>query len=351
VLLAHAGLGEVPAALTPSRLLTAWTFEPLPAFAIVVVAAAYAYGVHRLRARGDRWSRGRSAAFFAGGLGSIVVATQSVLASYDTTLLSVHMVQHMLLNMIAPIFLALGAPLTLALRTLARRPRQLLLSAVHSWYARVLTFPVVAGAIFIANPFVLYFTDLYEWTLRYPLLHDFNHLHFLVVGSLWFWPLLGVDPMPRRLPYWARMLAVFVTMPFHAWLGVSIMSATTVIAEDWYVGMGRTWGASPLADQQTAGGILWASGELVSLIIFGVLFAQWVRASEREAARLDRQLDLQEAARSRQAVAREGDASRPASLPGRVNSAGDGSITPAGVDPPEPAGTGRRIPGAGEVRR
>lgn len=344
MLLAHAGLGEVPPAMTPLRMLTAWTFEPAPAFAVVVVAAAYAYGVHRLRARGDRWSRGRSVAFLGGGLGTIVVATQSALGTYDTTLLSVHMVQHMLLNMIAPIFLALGAPITLALRTLHRRPRQLLLALIHSWYARVLTFPVVAGAIFIANPFILYFTKLYEWTLRYPLLHDFNHLHFIVVGCLWFWPLLGLDPMPRRLPYWGRMLAVFSTMPFHAWLGVSIMSMTTVIAGDWYEGMGRRWGASPLADQQTAGGILWTAGEIVSLIIFGAMFAQWVRASEREAARVDRQLDLQEA---RAARARAGGPSESGPHPaltavhtpaGAGGGAGpDGTITPAGADRSQPA--------------
>lgn len=301
MLVTHAGLGEVPPALTPTRLLTAWTFEPLPAFAVVLVAGLYVYGVHRLRARGDRWSPARIIAFLGGGLGTIVVATQSVLATYDTTLLSLHMIQHMLLNMIAPIFLALGAPITLALRTLSVRPRRTLLAVIHSRVASVLTFPVVAGAIFIANPFVLYFTGLYEATLRNPLLHDFNHLHFLVVGCLWFWPLLGLDPMPRRLPYWGRMLAVFSTMPFHAWLGVSIMSATTVIAEDWYAGMGRGWGASMLSDQQTAGGILWGTGEFVSLIIFGIMFFQWVRASEREAVRIDRVLDQQEARAARAA--------------------------------------------------
>jgi len=293
--LAHAGPHDVPPPLTAMRLLTGWVFEPIPAIGIAVVAAIYLYGAHRLRARGDRWPRWRSFFFVGLGLGIMVVATQSALAAYDTTLLSTHMVQHMLLNMIVPIFLALGAPITLALRTLPRRPRGWLLTVIHSRFAKVMTFPVVAGFIFIANPFVLYFTGYYEATLRYDWLHDFNHLHFVLVGCLWFWPLLGLDPMPARMPYWARMIAVFATMPFHAWLGIAIMSQTTVIAESWYAGMARTWGDSMLGDQATAGGILWTTGEVVSMLVFGVLFVQWVRASDREARRIDRQLDLAEA--------------------------------------------------------
>ena len=127
--------------------------------------------------------------------------------------------------MIAPVFLALGAPITLALRTLPPGGRGRLLAVLHSRVARVLTFPVVAGVIFVANPFALYLTGWYEATLRNPLLHDLNHLHFVLVGCLWFWPILGLDPMPNRLPYPLRLLAVFATMPFHAFLGVAIMSA------------------------------------------------------------------------------------------------------------------------------
>jgi cytochrome c oxidase assembly factor CtaG len=293
--LAHAGPNDVPPPLTAMRLLTGWVFEPIPAIGVVVVAAIYLYGVHRLRARGDRWPWWRSVFFVGLGLGIMIVATQSALAAYDTTLLSTHMAQHMLLNMIVPIFLALGAPITLALRTLPRRPRGWLLTVIHSRFAKVMTFPVVAGFIFIANPFVLYFTGYYEATLRNDWLHDFNHVHFVLVGCLWFWPLLGLDPMPSRLPYWGRMIAVFATMPFHAWLGIAIMSQTTVIAESWYAGMARTWGDSMLGDQATAGGILWTTGEVVSMLVFSVLFVQWVHASDREARRIDRQLDLAEA--------------------------------------------------------
>ena len=186
----------------------------------------------------------------AAGLGSLVVATQSGLAAYDTTLLWVHMVQHMILAMVAPVFLALGAPITLALRTLPPRPRRGLLAVIHSWPAQILTFPVVAGVLFVATPFALYFTPLYEATLRHPWLHELNHMHFLIVGCLWFWPLLGLDPMPNRLPYGLRMFCAVLVLPFHAFLGISIMSASTVLAGDWYYALGRTVGA--VADRRPA---------------------------------------------------------------------------------------------------
>jgi len=311
---AHATSGSQPPPLTPLRLLTEWTFAPVPAVLIAAFAGLYCYGVHRLRARGDRWSRWRSFFFVGLGSGAAVLATQSALAAYDTVLISVHMVQHMLLNMLVPIFLALGAPITLALRTLPGSGRRTLVRVLHSRAVRVLTFPVVAGAIFIANPFVLYFSGLYEATLRNPVLHDLNHLHFVVVGCLWFWVLLGLDPLPSRPPYPLRMLGAFATLPFHAFLGVAIMSATAVMAADWYESLNRQWGPSLFDDQQLAGGILWAAGDLVGLVVFTVLFFQWASASEREAEREDRRLDRLAAAEAAAAAA-SGPPAAPAAVP------------------------------------
>jgi putative copper resistance protein D len=286
--------------LTGSRLLTEWEPALLPMLGAAVVGGLYLYGVHRLRSRGDSWSRWRTLFFVGLGLGSFLLATTSALAVYDTTLLWVHMVQHMVLGMVVPIFLALGAPITLALRVLPRRGRGVVLSVLHSRVAKVLTFPVVAGVLFVANPFALYLTGWYEATLRHPLLHDLNHLHFVVVGCLWFWPILGLDPMPNRLPYPIRLIAVFASMPFHAFLGVTIMGASTVMARDFYQGIGRSWGPTLAEDQEIAGGVLWASGDLISLIVLGALFVQWARASEREAVREDRRLDRLEAEASGQ---------------------------------------------------
>lgn len=273
-----------------------WPLEWVPAVAFLLTGAVYMYAVFRLKQRGDTWPIGRSVAFLAGGLGSIFIATQGPLARLDTTLLWTHMVQHMILTMIAPVALALGAPVTLALRTLPMRPRNGLVWLLHSAYARFITFPLVAGAIYIVNPWVLYFTPYYAATLSNPLLHDFNHLHFLIVGCVWFWALIGVDPMPR-MGYPLRMLAVFMTLPFHAFLGVTLMGSDTLIAGDYYSSLHRE-GLSVAADQQLAGGVLWAAGDIVGFILMVVLMLQWARSSQREAERIDRQLDRLEASES-----------------------------------------------------
>jgi len=279
-------------------LLTGWSFEPVLLGVIAVLAGLYLYGVHKLHARGDKWPRGRTVAFVVLGLGSAVIATQSALGTYDTVLLSVHMAQHMILSMVTPLMMALGAPVTLALRTLPARPRKWLLSVLHSRFAKVLCFPLIGFTLFVASPWALYFSGWYDATLRSPELHDLLHLHFILVGSLFFWPLLGLDPVPGRVIYPFRLLMTFLTLPFHAFLGITIMSASKLIAEDWYTSFDRSWPPSPLHDQYIAGGLLWGSGDLVGLLFFGVLFVQWVRESQREARREDRRLDrLEEQAR------------------------------------------------------
>ncbi|WP_203903947.1 cytochrome c oxidase assembly protein [Virgisporangium aliadipatigenens] len=264
------------------------------ALAVLAAAALYLYAVYVLRARGDRWPVGRTIAFLLPGLGSIVTVTLTGVAGYDTTLLSVHMVQHMVLSMVAPIFLALGAPVTLALRVLPQRPRGVLLAVVHSRVARVLAHPLVAFAFFTATPFVLYFSGLYELTLRHEFAHELAHAHFIAVGCLFFWPLVGVDPLPGRWPYPGRALLMVLSTPIHAVLGLTIMQSATLLGGDWYPSLGLEW-ADHFADQKLAGGILWAGGEAVSVIMLAVLVVQWMKASEREARRIDRQLDREEA--------------------------------------------------------
>ncbi|WBQ02684.1 cytochrome c oxidase assembly protein [Kribbella sp. CA-293567] len=294
----HAEPGDQIEPFTALRLLTAWTFEPVLLTVLVVVGALYLYGVHRLRARGDDWSRGRTFAFVGLGLGSAVIATQSALGTYDTVLLSVHMGQHMILSMFTPLAMALGAPVTLALRTLPRKPRGWLLSVLHSGFAKVICFPMIGFTLFVLSPWALYFSGWYDATLRSTVLHDLLHVHFIAVGALFFWPLLGLDPVPGRVIYPFRLILTFLTLPFHAFLGITIMSANRLIAEDWYTSFGRAWPPSPQHDQYIAGGLLWGSGDIIGLIFFGVLFVQWVRQSQREAKREDRRLDrLEEQAR------------------------------------------------------
>jgi putative membrane protein len=293
-LLTDAG-DTLPPPFTVGAIFTQIHLTSLIALFLLVAAAVYLYGVWRLRQRGDAWPAGRTVAFLLGGLGSIAAVTVSGVEAYDTTLLSVHMVQHMVLSMVGPIFLALGAPVTLFLRTATARPRQTVLTVLHSRPVAVITFPLVAFGLFVANPFVLYFTGLYRATLEHAWLHELVHVHFILTGCLFFWPLLGLDPLPNRWPYPARALLMVLSVPFHTVLGLTIMQSTTLLGGDWYPNLGLTW-SDPKNDQVVAGGILWAGGEVVSVTMLGILVLQWIRQSEREARRVDRQLDREEAA-------------------------------------------------------
>jgi len=271
--------------------------ELVPLVAILVVAGCYVLGVRQLTARGDAWPMVRSVCFLGGGLGVLAVATLSGLATYDELLFGAHMIQHMLLTMVAPVFLALGAPVTLALRTLPPRWRSLLLRLLHSRFARVITFPAIPWILFVGSPFALYFSGWYVATLDNPALHELLHLHFLLVGCLFFWPMVGTDPIPGRVPYPFRMLMLFATLPFHAFLGIAIMSVKDngdgLIAAAHYLPLRGLQGS--VFQQQVGGGALWASGDLVGLLFLAVTLTQWMKASDREARREDRRLDRLEA--------------------------------------------------------
>lgn len=275
-------------------LLSEWSLAPLPLVATVWATGLYVLGVRTLHKRGDRWPVGRSIAWGAGML-AFYLATSSGLAAYDTVLLSVHMVQHMVLSMVVPLALALGAPVTLALRTLPRRPRAWLLALLHSRLARVLGFPPLAFGLYVLSPWALYFTGWYDASLSSLYVHEMMHVHLVAVGALFFWPIVGVDPLPGRVSHPFRVLLTVMTLPFHAFLGVTIMGQTTLLGGDHYPslhdGPMGAWLPDPYVDQNLAGGILWGAGDLVGIVFFVVLFVQWVRASMKEAEREDRRLD------------------------------------------------------------
>ena len=290
MLLAHPGIEDVgpPSAV---RILLGWHLEPLAVAGLLLAAGAYLWGVARLK---GQWPRARTGSFLVGGLGTIAFATCSGLEYYDDVLFSAHMAQHMALSMIAPVFLALGAPVTLALRALPLRSRRALLGALHSRAGRVVSHPLLGTFLFIVSPFALYFTPIYEATLRSPWLHLLLHVHFVVVGCLFLWPVLGLDPLPHRVTHPLRLVLVFVTLPFHAFLGVAVMSSG-LLAAPYYSTLTHPWGGSALQDQHLGGGLLWASGDLVALLLLGTVAAQWMRADERAARREDRRLDREQA--------------------------------------------------------
>ncbi|MGZ8750217.1 MAG: cytochrome c oxidase assembly protein [Pseudonocardia sp.] len=282
---------------TAARLLLDWRFDLIFGTAALVLAAAYLAGVRRLRRRGDPWPVGRILAWL-GGCAALLFATSSGIGRYGPAMFSVHMAEHMILSMLVPILLVLGAPVTLALRALppAGRagppgPREWLLAAVHSPWARFFTHPLVALPVFVGSYYGLYFSGLFAAALPVHGAHVFMNLHFLVSGLLFFWPLIGVDPAPRRLPPAARLGVLFASVPFHAFFGVALMGAGTVIGGAFYRALALPWVTDPLRDQQAGGGLAWASGELPLLLVVIVLLVQWSRQDERSARRDDRRAD------------------------------------------------------------
>ncbi|WP_372492474.1 cytochrome c oxidase assembly protein [Salinispora arenicola] len=291
----------MPPPMSVDTLATAWLPEPLIIAAVLVAAGFYTAGVWRLHRRGDSWPVSRTALWLV-GCALIIVATSSGLARYGPLLFSIHMIQHLLLMMLAPIMLALGGPITLALRALAPStdprwpgPREWLQTALHSRVSRALTNPVVALVIYVASLYLMYFTGLYELALRSHAAHLAMVGHFLGAGYLFFWVVIGVDPAPRRIPHPLKLILVLISMVLHAFLGVTLMQSTTLIAENWWIALERPWGPTPLADQRTAGGIAWSFGELPTVVVLGALMRQWMKADEREARRRDRAADRAEA--------------------------------------------------------
>jgi putative copper resistance protein D len=250
-----------------------------------------------LRRRGDRWSVGRTVAF-AGGLLVVGYATCGGLGLYSHVMFSAHMASHMVLSMVAPILLVLGAPVSLALRALpgsdlpgGEGPRQLLARALRSRPVRVLTHPVVAALVFVGSVYAIYLTDVFGVLMENHLGHAFMEVHFLVAGVLFYEVLIGDAPLPRRLPHLGRLGLLLVAMPFHAFFAIAVMSSEQVIGEEYYRTLDRGYASDLLQDQYVGGSLTWALGEVPMVLLLVVLLVQWVRHDRREAARHDRRAE------------------------------------------------------------
>ncbi|WP_184941959.1 cytochrome c oxidase assembly protein [Kitasatospora kifunensis] len=253
----------------------------------------YVAGVVRLARRGDRWPIGRMVAFTFGVL-TIVAITCSGLNDYGMALFSAHMIQHMVLSMLSPILLLLGAPITLALRALRpagkgrpRGARELLVALLHSRYVKVISHPAFTIPLFIASLYGLYFTPLFDTLMQSRIGHLAMMVHFLGVGLLFFWPIMGVDPGPHRPGHVMRIIELFMGMPFHAFFGVAVMMATTPLVTTFNAAMAPP-GTDLMADQKLAGGITWAFGEIPTAVVLIALVFQWAKSEQRQATRKDR---------------------------------------------------------------
>jgi len=288
---------QMPPAPTFSNILLAYDADGLMLGLLIIAVALYIKGVVILRKRGDTWPVGRTIAF-ALGISMVDFATSGGLGVYSHFAFSNHMMAHMFLGMIAPIGIVLGAPITLALRTLPqarnkdeRGVRGSFIALLHSKPALVMTNPVVALAIFDGSLFTLYFTPLFGNLMQGHSGHFFMSTHFLLAGILFFQTIIGVDPAPRKVPHLVKIIIIFAAMSIHAFFSIAIMSATTLIDNGYFVLLERPWATDLLADQKLGGAIGWAMGEIPILLALIATFLQWLREDKKEAGRIDRAAD------------------------------------------------------------
>ena len=288
---------QMPAPPTLSRVLLGYEADGLMLGLLIFIVALYIKGVVILTRRGDKWPVGRTIAF-ALGISAVDFATSGGLGLYSHFAFANHMMAHMVLGMIAPIGIVLGAPITLALRTLPLGRNQqesgirgIFIELLHSKLSKFYTNPVVALVIFDGSLFALYFTPLFGNIMQGHSGHFFMSLHFLLAGFLFFQVLIGIDPLPRKVPHIAKIIVIFAAMSIHAFFSISVMSATTLLDNGYFELLQRPWATDLLADQKLGGAIGWAMGEVPILLALLATFLQWLKADKNEAARIDRAAD------------------------------------------------------------
>jgi putative copper resistance protein D len=292
--LAHGA--QAPAPSLPSVLL-AWRFDPLAVSGLLLAGAAYLWAVRRVnRAHPASRQPAYRSWLFAAGLAAIGLALLSPVEAYEGSLFSVHMVQHMLLELVAaPLFLA-GAPITLTLRAVSPTLRRPLLAVLQSRVVHVISFPVIAWLLFAAVNWGWHFSVLYDQALENQPLHYLQHATFLAAALLFWWPVIGADPSPWRLPHPVRLLYLFLAMPQNSFLGVALLSASTVLYPHYVTNL-RAWGPTPLDDQALGGVIMWVFGDVAFLIGMMLIVVLWMRHEDRRTARLDARLAAERATR------------------------------------------------------
>jgi putative membrane protein len=293
--LAH---GQVPADPPDVlNLVLGWTIEPAVLLPLAAAAVAWLRIVRAIDRRhpANPVPRRRTVAFL-GGLAAIAVALMSGIDRYDTTLFSIHMIQHLLLTLVAAPLIALAAPITTLLRIATPNVRRrVILPILHSRVMRVLSFPVVAWLIFAGVMWGSHFSPLFNAALEDPFIHDLEHGLYLAAGFLFWWPAVGLDPSPWRIPHPVRAMYVFLQMPQNTFLAVTILNSGVPLYPH-YETLARSWGPGVLEDQHIAGGLMWVAGDILFLAAMAAILAGWMLHEERQEATLDRRLDAERAA-------------------------------------------------------
>jgi len=285
---------NTPEAPNITRLLTLYNPDALIIGILITLVALYIKGVVILARRGDKWPVGRTISF-ACGIALLDFATSGGLGVYALFSFEYHMIAHMVIGMLAPIAIVLGAPITLALRSLplGRTPeergvRGALISFLHTRYSVILTNPLTALALFDGSLFVLYFTNLFGDFMQSHAGHLVMNIHFFLAGFLFFHVIIGIDPNPRKIPHIVRIVMLFAAMSIHAFFAISLLATTTLIDQGYYGSLQTPWLGDLLADQHAAGSIAWAMGEIPIIFALVATFIQWMRDDSREAKRIDR---------------------------------------------------------------
>jgi cytochrome c oxidase assembly factor CtaG len=259
-----------------------WQFAPIVTGFTTILAVAYLWGALRVRKRHPRrpWPLGRTILFLLGLL-VINVATQSGVGTYDDTLFWDHMIQHLLLLMVAPPLLVAGMPVTLLLHA-SRNP-------VHAWVIRIIrsrpvvwiTWPFVGIVAYAATVVGTHLTNFMNLVIQYDAVHEAEHVLYLFVGYLYFLPLVGKEPIKWKVSYPMRLFLLFLAMPVDAFTGVvlgSYQSYPFLPMEP------RNWGPSPLNDLHQGGAVMWIGGAAIMFVVIMVTFFAWTREPRSSAA-------------------------------------------------------------------
>ena len=282
-------IGKATDLTGPIVILRSWAFDPLVFAGLGVGLWWYLRALRRLRDSGAGWPKWRTRSF-VGGIGAVLLALVSPLDTYSELLLSVHMVQHLLLTLLAPPLLLLGAPLTLSVRTATPTRRRWLRDLLRGRIVGVLSHPGLGWALFVGTIYVSHLPAFYDATLRHTALHAAEHLAYMLAALLFWRPIVGSDPGPMRLSHPARLFSLFLVMPAMTFLGLAIYGSDRPIYVP-YVASSPLLGTSAVADQHLAGAIMWSAGMFFIVPAMVAVFVDWMRTDEREAARADARLD------------------------------------------------------------
>ena len=273
-------LASVPANADPSTILTRWPFDPVTILFLLAAGSVYGAGLRRVAGRGQPHPRSFAIAFYA-GLASLALVLGSPLETYADVSFGVHMAQHLLLTLLAPPLLALGAPVTLALRASKPELARRLTRALRSRIAAALSNPVVGWALFVGVAYSVHLSRLFDTALRNDSVHASEHAVWLGAALLFWWPIVGRDPSPHPMSYPARLLSLFLVMPAMSFLALTIYSARRPLNQA-YASLPAPWGPNALTDQHGAAVMMWLVGNLALVVA-----AAWKRDEDARQRRIE----------------------------------------------------------------